>query len=171
MNLVPDLIARPGAGGVWAVAWFGEFLTPMAGAGYYPGRWFAWILDNQSIAGAATRWTTTTWAWSSTSGVEMLDRARVPRARLIQLVVYAIEAGLLLASLAIVAKRRPGRASETSGPSREVLDGSVVLMLMLLLSPMSSRPHFSTMLLPGLCLARVALDGRRIDARGGRCSA
>jgi hypothetical protein len=33
---------------------------------------------------------------------------------------------------------------------------------MLLLSPMSSKPHFSTILLPGFCLARLAaFAGRR----------
>lgn len=155
VNLIPDLIARPAAGGLWVVAWFGRFLTPMAGAGYYPGRWFAWILDNQSIAGAATRWTTTTWTWSATSGVEIVDRTRMPGARAIQLVVYAIEAGLLIAALAMV--RRSGRAVQ--GASREAVEGGVVLMMMLLLSPMSSRPHFSTMFLPGLILAREAIGG------------
>ena len=158
INLIPDLIARPAAGSPWMVAWFGRFLTPMAGAGYYPGRWFAWILDNQSIAGAATRWTTMTWTWSSLSGVEILDRSRVPGARLIQLVVYAVEAGLLFAALAIVRRPQPVEGSKTS---REAVEGSIVLMMMLLLSPMSSRPHFSTMFLPGLILAREAIGGGR----------
>jgi hypothetical protein len=31
---------------------------------------------------------------------------------------------------------------------------------MLLLSPMSSKPHFCTLLLPGFCLARLALTER-----------
>ena len=157
VNLIPDLIARPATGGLWAMTWFGRFLAPMAGAGYYPGRWFAWILDNQSIAGAATRWTTTTWAWSPTSGVEILNRARVPSARVIQLVAYGVEAGLLVAALALVRRSRWRLAGQ--GASREGLEGSVVLMMMLLLSPMSSRPHFSTMFLPGLILARAALEG------------
>ena len=34
----------------------------------------------------------------------------------------------------------------------------IVLTLMLLLSPMSSKPHFCTLFLPGFCLARLAVN-------------
>ena len=34
----------------------------------------------------------------------------------------------------------------------------MVLILMVLLSPHSSKPHFCTLLLPGFCVARAALN-------------
>ncbi len=157
VNLVPDMIARPANGSLWLVEWFGRYLKPMGGAKYYPGKWFAWILDNQSIAGAATRWTTTRSTWTA-SGIEIVDRTKIPGARVIQLSVYAIEMTLLLGALWQV--RKP-RSVESNGLSREALESSIVMMLMLLLSPMSSRPHFSTILLPALCLARSAVSGEK----------
>ena len=42
---------------------------------------------------------------------------------------------------------------------RAALEGGVVLLLMLLLSPMSSKAHFGVLLVPGFCLARSALAG------------
>src|SRR2546423_2450219 len=46
-------------------------------------------------------------------------------------------------------------------PSRFALELSVVFLLILLVSPMSSKPHFCTLLLPGFCLARLAVVERR----------
>ena len=40
------------------------------------------------------------------------------------------------------------------------MEYSLVLVLMLLLSPMSSKPHFCTLVVPGLCLARLAVERR-----------
>jgi hypothetical protein len=171
VNLVPDAIARSSSG-LWLVEWFSRYLKPMSGSGYYPGKWFAWILDNQSLAGAATRWTTTSWVWSNSTGIEIVDRANIPSARAIQLTVCAIEMGLLVGALRL--SRSVGRASARPTSSNRdrwaslpldppylALESSVVMMLMLLLSPMSSRPHFSTMLLPGLCLARTAMSDEK----------
>jgi hypothetical protein len=42
-------------------------------------------------------------------------------------------------------------------PSAEILAFCLVLILMPLLSPHSSKPHFCTFVLPGFCLARAAL--------------
>src|SRR5262249_38066370 len=52
--------------------------------------------------------------------------------------------------------------SETPAPSRLALECCVVFLMMLLLSPMSSKPHFLTLLLPGFCLARLAIGERRL---------
>jgi len=40
---------------------------------------------------------------------------------------------------------------------RLALECGMVLLLMVLLSPMSSKAHFGTLVLPGICLARAAL--------------
>lgn len=155
VNLIPDLIARSSSGGIWLVEWFGRYLKPMGSSGYYPGKWFAWILDNQSIAGAATRWSTTQWTWSKSAGIEIVDRTAIPSARIIQLLVYAIEFMLLASALWLVRKSRTRQSGDLNV---QALEASIVMMLMLLFSPMSSRPHFSTMFLPGLCLARAAVN-------------
>jgi hypothetical protein len=43
---------------------------------------------------------------------------------------------------------------------RQALEAGIVLLLMLLLSPMSSKAHFGTLIVPGFCLARGALNSR-----------
>jgi hypothetical protein len=40
--------------------------------------------------------------------------------------------------------------------SEQALEAGMVLALMLVLSPMSSKAHFGTLLLPAFCLARAA---------------
>jgi hypothetical protein len=44
--------------------------------------------------------------------------------------------------------------------SRQALEGGILLLLMLLLSPMSSKAHFGVLVLPGFCLARAAVRSR-----------
>src|SRR5262249_31771290 len=50
--------------------------------------------------------------------------------------------------------------AETGG--KNVLEFSVILLLMLLFSPMSSKAHFGTLIVPGFCLARAACVGKRL---------
>jgi hypothetical protein len=38
----------------------------------------------------------------------------------------------------------------------------VILLLMLLISAMSSKAHFATMILPGFCLARLAVRTKNV---------
>jgi hypothetical protein len=47
--------------------------------------------------------------------------------------------------------------TERDGKPIEIMEYSGVLLLMVLLSPMSSKPHFSTLVLPGLALARLGV--------------
>src|SRR5262249_51525948 len=58
-------------------------------------------------------------------------------------------------------KERGAGLQPAAEPSRAALEYCIVLLTMLLLSPMSSKPHFCTLLLPGFCLARLAVAGRR----------
>jgi hypothetical protein len=53
--------------------------------------------------------------------------------------------------------RRVDGGEETA---RQALECGMVLMLMLLLSPMSSKAHFGTLVLLGCCLARATLRAR-----------
>jgi hypothetical protein len=54
-----------------------------------------------------------------------------------------------------------------AGPTdRHALECGMVLLLMVLLSPMSSKAHFGTLVLPGFCLAQSALRSRSPLLRG-----
>ena len=159
VNLLPDLVHSPEGGGWWLGAWFDQFLRPMGSSDYLPGRWFAWILDNQSLSGTIGRWATTRCAWQG-GGIEIAARAHPWSARTLRPLSRVVE-GLFLA-IAWVALWR-GRRQDGTEPLREPLEFSAVLLLMLLLSPMSSRPHFATMLLPAVVLrAAGRRRGRRI---------
>ena len=163
INLVPNLLVAPHAGGLWLVEWFERFLQPMGRSGYLPGRWYAWILDNQSISGAVTRWATTSLR-PGADGLALIDRATPPDAATLRRIAYGIEALLLALSAAVIGwvARRPARGDSAAAP-RPALEASIVLCLMLLLSPMTSRPHLVTLLLPGLSLGRaIAAEHRRM---------
>ena len=49
------------------------------------------------------------------------------------------------------------------GLKRRYVAGLVVLMLMVLLSPMSSKSHFCVLIFPGMLLARVAWEHRSMS--------
>ncbi|MFO0843965.1 MAG: hypothetical protein U0797_16465 [Gemmataceae bacterium] len=70
--------------------------------------------------------------------------------------VKAVALGAMLSfvllTLGCSLRRRDGDA-----PSAEAFEFGLVLILMLLLCPQSSKPHFCTLLLPALCVARAAV--------------
>jgi hypothetical protein len=67
---------------------------------------------------------------------------------------------LLFGGAARFAARR--RAAGAPPPAGEY---GLVVILMLMLSPMSSKPHFCTLLLPGFFLARAAVERRDLLPR------
>src|SRR5205823_4819485 len=64
------------------------------------------------------------------------------------------------AGLVCAWKSPAGMEAPPSGPfpPETGLQFGLVLILMVLLSPHSSKPHFCTLLLPGFCVARAALN-------------
>jgi hypothetical protein len=161
VNLLPDLVHRPPDGGTWLAEWASRHLAPMAGATYHPGRWFSEISYNQSLAGAANRWLTTTWAWTP-AGLAVTNRPGAPSPGVLRWLLYPAELALLAAAGWAVGRHRrcDGRPAD-GAPPREAVTYSTVLLLMLLLSPMSSKPHFCTLFLPGFCVARRAVAANR----------
>jgi hypothetical protein len=89
-----------------------------------------------------------------------VQRAEPPSPVQVKLLLYGIEVGLLL--LAWFAMWRIRQAAKQDPPAlpAESLEYYIVLLLMLLFSPMSSKPHFCTLFLPGFCLARLAVQQR-----------
>jgi hypothetical protein len=158
VNLLPNLASSPPQGGWWLGVWLQRYLLPLSEAGRYPGVWGSSILMNQSLAGASFRWCVTNWHWTS-SEIEIVTRSGPMDAGLLRLVLYGVQGGLVLAVAALINRHEPGLA-RSSDTTRTALEFSAVLLLMVLLSPMSSKPHFWTMLLPGFCLARRAVERR-----------
>jgi hypothetical protein len=154
VNFLPDLVHRSPSGRPWAVEYGRRYLLRLTEAGHYVGTWGSDPMYNQSLAGAAHRWFLTRLTWTDTNCFTV-PRKRPPHPLVLRGVTYG--AALLLLALAAWAGGRPGRRGHgPEGQHRLALECSAVLLLMLLLSPMSSKAHFGTLVLPGFCLARAA---------------
>jgi hypothetical protein len=131
----------------------------MARPDYAPGIWASDVLYNQSLVGAAGRWTRTTWEVVDSKVVTrevpaVLDPPAVKRSVLLFGVGLCGLAGL------VGAFRKDSEFQPPQSPPRVALECGLVLSLMLLMSPMSSLPHFIPMLVPGFAMARLAVVGR-----------
>ncbi len=158
INLLPDVLYPP-AGGSRLVQWQQVFLAPMAHSDHDPGVWACAINLNHSVAGVFNRWLTTEPIRVNGQTRAVSSPTRVAPATL-KLVVYGIDVALVAAA-AIVCRRRV--LGDASGPvSSDTLEYCLVLLLMVLLSPQSSKPHFCTVMLPAFCLARTALARRDV---------
>lgn len=150
VNLLPNLTCPPAAGGTWAGEWLTRYLVPLGDAGRAPGEWGSEIKYNQSLSGAANR-------WLLADGSR--DRPGAISPDLLRNAILGGELALLLAALLVIGRRPVSRAEQTE-PLRAALEYSVILLLMLLLSPMSSKTHYCVLFLPGFCVARLALERR-----------
>jgi hypothetical protein len=157
VNLLPDLVNRPQSGGCWLGEW-SSLLAPMRSADSVPGTWTSAIIYNQSLAGLANRWCCTDYVWTA-DNCEVADRPDPLSPRTVRVLLYGAELGLVLLVLLVAGIRRPERMAPQADNMRDgaVIEYSIVLLMMLLLSPMSSKPHFCTMFLPAFCLARLAI--------------
>jgi hypothetical protein len=161
VNLLPDLIQRPASGNLWLTEYVSRYLLPMGHADQYVGTWYSALVYNQSLSGAGQRWLGTDWIWTPDDCV-VFNRPNRLAPWALNGIVYGVELGLILLTLAIC--RRPFRRLSTDQPGvlrRNALEYGAVFLLMVLLSPMSSKAHFGTLILPGFCLARAAFGGQR----------
>jgi hypothetical protein len=146
VNLLPDLVSSPPSGGLWLGEYVHRYLQPLASREHVAGTWGSDIIYNQSIAGAAQRWL-------------VADRERPMRPELLRAVVLGLEAVLVAATLWVCgAPFRMRQRAAPGGVDGEAVEYGIVLILMLLLSPMSSKAHFGALLLPGFLLARAAAN-------------
>jgi hypothetical protein len=160
VNLMPDLVHPAPGGGTWLSAYVGRFLAPLAGPRHYVGAWGSEPVYNQSVAGAFHRWFLTTPDWRQPE-CPVLPRPATPHPLVLRVAAYGTSLALLAATL-WAAGRPWRRAEELPGEDRVGLECGAVLLLMLLLSPMSSKAHFGILVLPGFCVARAAAaSGRR----------
>jgi hypothetical protein len=155
LNLLPNLFITPPGGGWWLRDWVKYVSLPMRRRDLQPGMWFSDMMVNQSLGGAIGRWFTTKLTWTD-GGVRMIARPHILSPGVLK---FALAAGMVLllggTMLAQGTRPLPFSGNRDDTPSPAALEFSMVLMLMLLLSPMSSKAHFGTLILPGFCLARL----------------
>ena len=171
-NLFPDLIFHAPPGKVWLGVWFDQFFLPLLRPDHAVGAWSAGLLDNQSLAGTAARWFTQSVRIEGSSLLFSPRRAAISPASLAA-IVYGAYALLAIVSASVMwppfrrLKTAPNEwAADLPVHSIHpyVWETSISLCLVLLASPMSSRAHFSTLLLPAMCLARAAVERRDLVA-------
>ena len=156
LNLLPDLVYPPTDGPSRVVVWANRFLTPLTEADRDPGVWASGVDFNHSVAGGTLRWFAFDQAESNGRFVSVPKAERQVSTSDLKRLNFAITA--LLGLVALVALwRRPSEI--TPGPVFAVEVG-IVLTLMLLLSPMSSKPHFAVLIVPQLALVRLACQTR-----------
>ncbi len=152
INLLPDLIHAP-ADGLWLVHWWNTYIAPQVRGDALPGVWASEVIYNQSLAGALNRWTQTTWQWETSAVVVGPASQTLPPVELKQF-LRGLQLGIVIAAAVVLLYRPFRRLEQPDGEKRFAPECSIIFVLMLLLSPMSSKPHFCTLLLPGFCLAR-----------------
>jgi hypothetical protein len=163
VNLLPDLVRPAPCGRPWAVEYAVRLLRPLTARDHYVGTWGSEPVYNQSLAGAGQRWALTTWSWDE-DDCRILPRPRPIGPRTLRVAVHALQFTLLLAVLHICG-RPLRRIVEGPAGGPQALECAIVLLLMLLFSPMSSKAHFGTLVVPGFCLARAAAAGRTPRSR------
>jgi hypothetical protein len=164
VNQLPDLISSAPESRAWLDRYASRFLKPLTASDHYIGTWGSDAVYNQSLTGLAQRWCTTSWTWTA-GDCTIGQRLPLIGPQALRVCVYGAEMSVLAAVLWICGSPFRKLPKDNYG-SRNALEYSMVLLLMVLLSPMSSKAHFGTLVLPGFCLARAALRSRRQLLKG-----
>jgi NADH:ubiquinone oxidoreductase subunit 6 (subunit J) len=159
INVLPDVIYPPADGNLRVTRWVSRYLTPMTGETYDVGTWACGIGGNQSLAGFCQRVLIYDAEWNG----EDLDVTTKPNrmdAQTLKVVVAGAVLVVLLVAVAFSWRGMRNRKGETNTETTSPLaiECGMVVALMVLFSPHSSKPHFCTLMLPGFCVARAALE-------------
>jgi hypothetical protein len=158
VNLLPNLIsAPPQQGGLWLTRWIVGSVVQGAEQtlGAVSGRMSA--LTNLSLSGTTHRVINTTLERRD-GRLEMVERPIVSMRTVVA--IFLISVAVLLAVSLVGLLLAPRAAAPPGWPPPPAVEYGLIVCLMLLLSPMSSSAHFNILVLPGFCLARVALASR-----------
>jgi hypothetical protein len=151
LSLLPDVVPAPG-GGIRLAEWTTRYVIPTQHPDIAPGTWGSGLEYNQSIWGTAERLANTTPAWS---GIKSERRAPPSvEVRTLKLAIFAVLALVIGISVVVAARSKPNEGVGASLPRSPAYEFSMVLILMLLMSPMSGRAHFGILILPAFCLSR-----------------
>jgi hypothetical protein len=153
-NLLPSL-THPLPSGTWLGQWLDHVLFGTLEPNKYPGQWNVDVMTNQSLAGSFYAWLTTTWSWDA-SGFSF---KHIPQPHLSTAAAKVVVYGIALAlSLVTFLHLRWGSLKSREWKTPNVFHCSMILCLMLLLSPMSHKTHFGLLLVPGFALGRLWFD-------------
>lgn len=156
VNLLPDLVSSSGRGQLLEQEHASRYLMPMTASDHYIGTWGSDPIYNQSLTGLGQRWCMTTWSWA-TNDCTIQPRVPLLQPRSLRICVYGGE--LMLLGIVLWICRRPfQQLNYGKDESLQALECGIVLILMVLLSPMSSKAHFGTLIVSGFCLARAAVS-------------
>jgi hypothetical protein len=176
LSLLPDLVHAPQAGGPWLRRWVDAYVVGLGNENYYPGMWASSPVWNQSLTGAMFR-TFGPWRLSEGRLTPISEATLTPQQA--RRAMVGLQA-LVLCGLGWAAVQRRIRTRRKGGtevrptanpPSEIALELSIALLVMVLFSPMSSKPHFIVALLPGFCLARIAFSTKNRTAIGSLSAA
>ncbi len=155
VNLIPDLTHPSKTSETHLGDWVSRFLMPMAERDHEFGTWHCGVGGNQSVAGLWHRWLLYDAQWQGDDLLGFRSDAHVAPATL-----KACSWGSMFLLLGIgLACMWRNNIEKASDPYMVGLQFGMVLILMVLLSPHSSKPHFCTLLLPAFCVARAAFKG------------
>ncbi len=161
VNLLPDLTHPPADSTTRLGEWTRRFLFPMAERKHEFGSWACGIGGNQSVPGLAQRWLDYDAVWHGHELDGVAKQAQVSRDTL-KAVSWSAMLMLLARRASAMCVARPACGFIRVRPTHvqlAALHCGLVLILMVLLSPHSSKPHFCTLILPGFCVARAAIHG------------
>ena len=159
LNFLPDLLYPAPGGGWWLHQWLHERVLAKVGAAASTGKWFTAPVFNQSLAGTARRLLVLGY-YSDNARPGAVSETTLTT------IVHAADAALLAVSALAFWRARRAAPEEPASAARSTPDpilpfeAGALLMLMVLLSPASSKPHFVTVFLPALLLGRLALRQR-----------
>lgn len=150
-NVLPDLLVPPPAGRPRVVEWAERFLLPFGSKDYKAGQWQAGEWSNHSLAGLAGRLSNSRLI-ATEPEYTTAARPNRPDPTVVKVAVYTTAVGLMTLTAGVL--WRGGRRVEPFGIG-------AVFCLMLLLSPMSSKPHFCVLAVPAWAIVRAGVERRR----------
>jgi hypothetical protein len=156
-NILPDLVVSPPDGKLRLASWLERFVVPTFSGQI--GAWNGVSGFNQSLGGTLKRLFTTALQSTPSELIEVTNSHDVSEA-LIKFSAYGLMLTLLGTSVVASLRGQSFARVGTSGrglPSQTALELSAVSALMLLMSPMSDLSHLGILILPALCLARIAV--------------
>lgn len=161
VNLLPDLISQCPTSNTWLGGWCQQYLAQFQNANYTPGSWGSHVYYNQSLAGMMNRMFLSDWTWANGT-LQVISLTPTVSPMIYKLGLLGVEALMLGICAWFCWRRSPSMATAElrSSSIEHGLELSMVLILMVLLSPMSSKSHFCVLIFPGMLLAKTAWEQR-----------